>query len=608
MELKNIKLIIWDLDETFWSGTISEDKICLIDEHVNFVKATADIGIVNSICSKNDFNLVKNFLVQAGLWDYFVFPSINWNPKGQRVKNIIQTMGLRAENVLFVDDNVQNLEEAKYFCSELLTLLPQDLPKLILDAESAEKKDLQHKRLLQYKHLEEKEVARTEFSSNEDFLMSCDIKVDVYYNCENEIDRIYELLMRSNQLNYTKFRQDKSDLLDLIRDINVTKGYVRVSDKFGDYGIVGFFAVKENELIHYTFSCRTLGMKIEQYIYYMLGCPKLDVVGKVATELNNCDKPLWINQSQKKSSSSRIINITPPKTILFKGPCDMSQMYSFLNLKEGFVTEFTYTSDIGVLVEGHNHTSQIVTSLYSDLKRKSEIISDVDFFDSKMLTTALQTQKFDFVVLSMLPDGNLGVYKRIETGEEIALCEKKYSLVDSVNREKYINGEIFTSSISFTSELLDKFKEKYSFSDNSNAKLTINNLQKIWEYIDCETILILLLGSEHEFKKKCPESYYKRHIDHAIMNAKIVEWSKDKSNVILIPFDKYIKDDSDFIDTINHFVKRVYYDLACDLVRIFTDDNHTAEVKSKKVLLMESFRQKIQIFKKRLINVKLSKH
>ena len=24
MDLKNIKLIIWDLDETFWNGTISE--------------------------------------------------------------------------------------------------------------------------------------------------------------------------------------------------------------------------------------------------------------------------------------------------------------------------------------------------------------------------------------------------------------------------------------------------------------------------------------------------------------------------------------------------------------------------------------------------------
>lgn len=55
--------------------------------------------------------------------------------------------------------------------------------------------------------------------------------------------------------------------------------YITAYDKYGEYGIVGFYAVKDNTLVHFLFSCRTLGMGIEQYTYEKIGCPKLDIVG-----------------------------------------------------------------------------------------------------------------------------------------------------------------------------------------------------------------------------------------------------------------------------------------------------------------------------------------
>lgn len=603
MNIQNIKLIIWDLDETFWRGTISEEEVCFVFEHIKFIKNTTDMGIVNSICSKNDFDVVKKRLEKESLWEYFVFPSIDWNPKGQRVKNIIDTMKLRPANVLFVDDNVQNLEEAKHFCPEIMTAFPQEISELINEAISSEKKDLKHKRLNQYKQLEEKESARIGFVSNDEFLMSCNIIVDVCHDCENELERIHELLMRSNQLNYTKFRQDKDGLLELINNPGVNTGYVMVKDRFGDYGIVGFFAVKDERLIHYAFSCRTLGMKIEQYIYYMLGCPALDVVGDVVTELNETENPKWINH--KKGETENVVNKTSSsKRVLFKGPCDMSQMYAFLNLSENVVAEFTYTNDAGVSVEGHNHTSQIVTALYASEERKKEILADADFFDKDMLTTALQTQKFDFVVLSMLTDGNLGIYQRKETGEEIAFCEKKYSLTDPKNREKYIKSEVFTSFVRFTDEMLEDFESKYGFVNNTEGEITVSNLQKIWEFIGNETTLILLLGSEREFRKKCKESYDNRHAEHALINKNIRKWAENKKNVVLLSFDDFIKNDSDFIDTINHFVKRVYYDLACELAKLFSSETDNVEVKGKFALIEATITQKLRLLKSKILKAK----
>lgn len=61
----------------------------------------------------------------------------------------------------------------------------------------------------------------------------------------------------------------------------------------------------------------------------------------------------------------------------------MSQMYSFLNTCINLQTEFSYTNEKGVLIEGHNHTSQIVTALFASEEEKEEIIAEVPFSDKK---------------------------------------------------------------------------------------------------------------------------------------------------------------------------------------------------------------------------------
>ena len=47
-----VKLVIWDLDETFWKGTLSEGKVQKVDKNFNIVKSLIDRGIMCSIVSK----------------------------------------------------------------------------------------------------------------------------------------------------------------------------------------------------------------------------------------------------------------------------------------------------------------------------------------------------------------------------------------------------------------------------------------------------------------------------------------------------------------------------------------------------------------------------
>ena len=153
---EKIKLIIWDLDETLWKGTLSEEAIMLPDAHAQLIRRLTDIGIVNSICSKNDWEPVRAELEKLDLLEHFVFPSVNWEAKGARVKRLIEDMQLRPQNVLFLDDNHSNREEVRYFCPEIMVEGPEVIGQLSALADASEKRDPEHKRLKQYKVLEEK--------------------------------------------------------------------------------------------------------------------------------------------------------------------------------------------------------------------------------------------------------------------------------------------------------------------------------------------------------------------------------------------------------------------------------------------------------------------
>ena len=604
IDFTTIKLIIWDLDETLWQGTFSDnDTICLRSELVQLINDSLDRGIVHSICSKNDFESAKEKLISLNLWELFVFPSINWDSKGGRINAIIAQMKLRAPNVLFVDDNISNLQEATYYSPELQVCTPQELIESVNAIFEITKIDASRPRLSQYRLMEEKNSAEKAFSSNEDFLMSCNIHVDFHTDCKENIDRIHDLIMRSNQLNYTKFRQEKEALLSDLSAPNTEAAYVTVKDSFGDYGIVGFYMSVNQEIKHYLFSCRTLGMLVEQYVYMKIGCPKINVVGDVITQLNTTDIPKWINLDPLASDSQKAESAIIAQKVLFKGPCDISQIFSFIKETADITSEFTYVNDKGISVEGYNHTAQIATALASSHEDKLKLLNDTCWVDEKMIDPA-SWQANDAIVFSMLTDGNLGIYKHKETGLQIALCEKHYDLTDEKNWDDYINNRIFTSLIKFRKEDLIDFANKFHSVANTDGDESIQNLEILYKHKKKDAILILLLGSEKAFEGSTKPSYLNRHIFHKILNAKIRDWSANKPDVHLIEIGKYIQSQKDYLDTINHFQKRIYYHIAQDILKILNTNQARFEVKRKTFLYWETVKVKLRLLKKLVFSKK----
>jgi FkbH-like protein len=331
-----VKLVVWDLDETFWRGTLTEEGIVPVQRNIDIVAELPKRGILNSICSKNDPGRTKAKLVELGVWDWFVFPSISFNPKGKAVAEMIEGATLRAENVLFIDDNKLNREEVKFFNPGIMTARPDKVLEGLLDHPNlAGKPDPQLTRLKQYKFLQRKvEERSTSDLSNEEFLRASNIRVTIDYEVERNFDRVVELINRTNQLNYTKERLNTpkqiEELHAQLSGFGFHAGTVHAADNYGDYGLIGFFLMKRRantkRLIHFVFSCRTMNMGIEQFVYESLDRPEIDIVEPVSYGLQSHAATDWITAGGEGESGGA--QAVDDKLVLIGG-CHLLQLASY---------------------------------------------------------------------------------------------------------------------------------------------------------------------------------------------------------------------------------------------------------------------------------------
>lgn len=591
-DFEKIKLVIWDLDETFWKGILSEGEVNVPSENIQLIKRLTDIGIINSICSKNDYEKVQRKMTELGIWEYFVFPSIDWTPKGARIHQLISDTHLRPVNVLFIDDSPSNLEEAKYFSAELMTMLPDDIPHLLEDVIACTKNDVEHKRLQQYQLLEKKQQKRGRYASNEQFLYSSNIRVTWGTDCLKNIDRIHDLVWRSNQLNFTKIRSTKEELAGLFCNDGCKCGYVSVEDNFGDYGIVGFYALRNNELLHFCFSCRTLGMGIEQYVYGKLGRPDLKINGEVISSLESNEIPGWINQEKYDAGNTLLeVHSGTSHSVLIKGPCDLFQVLPYIADKNIIDTEFTYVNKNGVTIESTGHTTHIVEAYRLSEQEKQRILDEVPFADEGIYNDNVYKGRYKLVIISILQDANLGVYRRKETGERIAFLEGYHPITERKNWDAYINRKYNTAGFQFTMECLEEFAEKYEFVGINTPEQIVENLQFIKKHLPDDCGLAVMLGGELYYEKNKFSAYKNRHLVHKKINDAVRE-AADCIGLKLIDVNKYLVDQSSFYDHFNHYIKPVYYQLAGDIVTLINDQTgmtlkETSKLKMVQVRLKE---------------------
>jgi len=275
---KKVKVMVWDLDNTVWNGTLIEDgpgQVTLKPRVREVIEALDGRGIVNSIASKNDETAALAELERFGLRDYFVFPQINWGPKSESVRCITQSFNVGEDTIAFVDDQAFEREEvragnpkARIFRDDEVTNLLQREEFDVPVTEEARNRRSFYQTEETRKHAQERSPG-----GYLEFLRQSNIRIHILAASVAQIDRIHELVQRTNQMNFSGTRYTREDLVAALASPQSECYLIDAVDKYGAYGYIGFAIVKPGlvpRVVDLAFSCRVQSKRVEHAVLIFL--------------------------------------------------------------------------------------------------------------------------------------------------------------------------------------------------------------------------------------------------------------------------------------------------------------------------------------------------
>ena len=286
---KNKKVLALDLDNTLWGGVVGDDGVegikigkdlpsgQVYSEFQEYVKLHKGLGVLLTVCSKNDEENAYaglNHPDSSLAVEDFTLVKANWDNKDENIIRTAKALDLLPESFVFADDNpverqivrerisgiavpemdgaenyIRILDRNRYF--EVVGKLTDD--------------DL--KRSDMYKANAARAAAQTSIADYGEFLDSLDMKAEIKPFEPLYIPRIAQLTNKSNQFNVTTRRCTEGEIANISHDPSYITLYGRLSDKFGDNGVVSvvFGNIKGTEL-HidlWLMSCRVLKRDME---------------------------------------------------------------------------------------------------------------------------------------------------------------------------------------------------------------------------------------------------------------------------------------------------------------------------------------------------------
>lgn len=265
------KVLVWDLDETLWTGTLVEDGaegVVPRPEAVQAIRALDARGVLLSVASKNDEAEALAALERHGLRDYFLAPQVGWGPKSQAVARIAAALDLHLDSFVFVDDQPFERAEVAAAHPSVRTLTHLQVAGLAehpwfdrpVTAESARRRALYR--------AEAGRGAAAEAAGGDylAFLRGSGVVLDVAPLGPAEVARVHELSQRTNQLNFTGVKLSRAETERLAApDGDRARLTLRCADRYGDYGLIGFanLDLARGELDLFFMSCRVQRKRVE---------------------------------------------------------------------------------------------------------------------------------------------------------------------------------------------------------------------------------------------------------------------------------------------------------------------------------------------------------
>ncbi|MCD7811830.1 MAG: HAD-IIIC family phosphatase [Ruminococcus sp.] len=285
---KNKKVIDLDLDNTLWGGVIGDDGQEGIEigqetavaqsfsEFQSFIREYKSYGVLLAVCSKNDREnalLGLNHPETVLKPDDFVSIKANWESKDRNIEEAASELNLLPESFIFVDDNpaecaivesqlngvsvvnltsvgsaMYNLSRSGFF--EITSISADDIKRTEMYAANAQRA-----------------AQQKSFASYSDYLLSLDMHAVIEDFQPVYLQRITQLTNKSNQFNLTTKRYSDKDMEAVCASREHIRLYGRLTDKFGDNGIVSVVIGRcKGDALHvelWLMSCRVLKRDME---------------------------------------------------------------------------------------------------------------------------------------------------------------------------------------------------------------------------------------------------------------------------------------------------------------------------------------------------------
>ena len=336
---KTKKVLVLDLDNTIWGGEVGDVGINNIkigngdpegEAFSAFQKTLLNLknrGIILAVCSKNNEKIAKSafknrreMILQEK--DFAIFKA-NWLDKPTNIKKISEELNLGLDTFVFVDDNPVERDIVRKHLPEVSVpelskevtnysrdiLVPGYFEIITYSKEDKKRSETYHS------NIKRKELEKSSINLN-GYLKSLNMKAKITpFKIEN-IDRITQLILRTNQFNLTTKRYKKREIEKII---NNRKNYYtlqsNLEDAFGDNGIVSLIIgkVKKNVLLIDTWvmSCRVFSRNLEYAIFKKLisDLNKLNIKNVIGeyfkTEKNNIVHELYRELEFKKIGGTK---------------------------------------------------------------------------------------------------------------------------------------------------------------------------------------------------------------------------------------------------------------------------------------------------------------
>jgi len=297
------KILATDFDGVLWSGVVADDGYknikCANDvtgyKHYLFqslIKKLLKRGIILIGVTRNKLNSAKKaFLNKSNILveNDFIKIYATYKNKSESIKQACHDLNLSLDSVVFVDDNLIEINEVKESIPMIRTVLfpknEKDFSKFINRINLSFQKNYITKedktRTLSYKNITFKKNIKfdSKFNLNK-FLTQLSMKLIIIKKNlkeKKELKRPLQLINKTNQFNLNGDRLSENNLFNILKKGGTLFSGL-FSDKTGNYGeIITILINKKKKILSFVMSCRVFQKNIELAFLYFLIKQKIGI-------------------------------------------------------------------------------------------------------------------------------------------------------------------------------------------------------------------------------------------------------------------------------------------------------------------------------------------